>query len=89
VLALLYWKGLLVETTKHALAELEELYWDEEDLGQILHEGMESRQRKPGVHEFELKKRGKIRKIVVAESFQYSTKEMVWAVIHVGEYSLR
>ncbi|MEK6953799.1 MAG: hypothetical protein AABX01_02245 [Candidatus Micrarchaeota archaeon] len=86
---MLYWKSLHVESTKHALAELEELNWDEEDLGQILHEGMESRQRKEGVHEFELKKGGRIRKIVIAESFQYSTKEMIWAVIHVGEYSLR
>jgi hypothetical protein len=69
--------------------ELTDLYWDEEDLRQILDEGIESRHRKEGMHELELQKGGRIRKIVVAESFQYSSKGMIWAVIHVGEYASR
>ena len=75
--------------SEHASSEIMKLNLDERDILEALEEGVESRKRKEGVCELELAKGKRIRKAVVAESWQYHSKQIVFVVVHVGEYAER
>ncbi|MBI5224268.1 hypothetical protein HY989_00180 [Candidatus Micrarchaeota archaeon] len=86
---MLYWKGRRVDYTFAGSGEIMELRWDEAEILEILENGKESRSRKEGIFEIELQKGAKTRKIVVAKSHQYFSKEHIWLIIHAGKYSRR
>jgi len=79
------WRGMRLEVSKSAYRELLQLAMSLEDVVEVLEYGhaFPGKKRKPEVHERCLDRKGGSIKVVVAESFQYSTKECVWIVVHV------
>ena len=71
--------------TKAAYRELANYGLSTQDVLDCLNRGTDSgRKRKKGVFEKCLKHDKKIVKVVVAESWDYFNKKMVWAIIHIG-----
>ena len=82
------WRGMVVSYSNAAAAEITDLCWDGHDLGEILERGREAKKRrKKGIVEVCLEKGGRVRKIVLAESIQRWSGEVVWLVVHAGEYA--
>jgi len=72
--------------TKAAYRELAGHGLTTEDVLACLNEGRDfKRKRKKGVFEKCLKRKKNVLKVVVAESWDYTNKKMVWAVIHIGK----
>lgn len=82
------WRGAAVSYSDAAAAEIMGLCWDAHDVAEILELGRETkRRRKEGVVEVCLERGRRARKIVLAESFQRWSGEVVWLVVHAGEYA--
>lgn len=85
---MIVWRGVVVSYSDAAAAEITDLCWNGHDVREILERGREAkRKRKAGIIEVCLEKRGRVRKIVLAESIQRWSGEVVWLVIHAGEYA--
>ena len=72
--------------TKAAYREIADYGLSTEELLECLNKGeCSGRKRKDGVIEKCLNKKGRVLKVVAAESWDYAGKKIVWAIIHIGE----
>lgn len=72
--------------TKASYSELADYCLSTKDVLTCLNEGYDfERKRKKGIFEKCLKRKKSVLKVVVVESWDYSNKKMVWAVIHLGK----
>ena len=79
------WKGREVRYSTSAYHEMSRYNLGQHDILGVLELGMETvAKRTTGVVEKCLQKKQGLLKVVVAESFDYSSKQVVWTVIHVA-----
>lgn len=84
------WGRKRLVPTKSAQNEMDFLGFDLWEVANMLENGQDcGRRRKEGVCEVCFDRGNKTIRIVCAESLQYSTKEVVWLVTHVGIHARR
>ncbi len=85
------YKGRPLRPTKSAYHELKNLGMDLYDVLRVLEEGYDCHKgrRKEGVTEKCLQFDDMAIKVVAAESYEYWSKQEVYAIIHVGKFRVR
>ncbi len=82
---MVFWDGREVRYSTSAYHEMSRHGIDQHDILDVLELGKETvAKRTTGVVEKCLAKKQGLLKVVIAESFDYSGKQVVWTVIHVA-----